>query len=197
MAGQAQCKHVKPDGTSCAAKAMASGWCWFHDASIAAQRDEARQRGARQTRRRRRKIALPPDTADLPLSCAEEVIAALAVTFNDVRKGAVDARVGNCLGLLAGTLLRAFQGDSDREGTAKPAPLTPPLLTPERVQRLLDQVRARHGLPPVGPKELTGPGQANGDSAGHDSAPLREGDLRNDFGTGLAVARTAAPTSRC
>jgi hypothetical protein len=40
-----------------------------------------------------------------------DVVKALAGTFNQVRKGEVDPKTGNCLGLLAGQLLRALQGD--------------------------------------------------------------------------------------
>jgi hypothetical protein len=120
MAGQVWCKHVKQDGTSCAAKAMPSGYCWFHDPAIKEQRDAARQRGAKQTKRRCSKIVLPPATADLPLSNVEEVVTALGITFNQVRKGEMDARTANCLGLLAGTLLRAFRGEHEVTVNVRP-----------------------------------------------------------------------------
>jgi hypothetical protein len=47
--------------------------------------------------------------ADVPLESVGDVVKALAGTFNQVRKGEVDPKTGNCLGLLAGQLLRALQ----------------------------------------------------------------------------------------
>jgi hypothetical protein len=48
-------------------------------------------------------------TDDVPLATVADVVKALATTFNDVRKGQLDPKTGNCLGLLAGQLLRAMQ----------------------------------------------------------------------------------------
>jgi hypothetical protein len=141
---------------------------------------------------------VPADVPDLPLRVVADVTALLGKTINEVRRGQLDPKAANCIGVLAGVLLRAFQDGREDAEPDKPAPLDVPLISAERMDRLLAEVRRRHGLPPVGPQELPGPGPAvNGESAGLDSAPLREGDLRNDFGTGLAVARTTAPTSRC
>jgi hypothetical protein len=39
-----------------------------------------------------------------------DVTAALAEAYNGVRTGRLDARVGNCLGVLAGVLLKAIEG---------------------------------------------------------------------------------------
>jgi hypothetical protein len=47
--------------------------------------------------------------ADVPLNSVADVVRALAATFNQVRKSEVDPKTGNCLGLLAGQLLRAMQ----------------------------------------------------------------------------------------
>jgi hypothetical protein len=172
MAEQAWCKHVKEDGTSCAAKAMPSGYCWFHDPAIKEKRDDARQRGAKQTKRRRSKIVLPPATADLPLSNVDEVVAALGVAFNQVRKGELDVRVGNCLGLLAGTLLRAFRGEKDEITlNVKPALPGKPLIGPEVLEGLLANVRREKAAtidhpPQIGLRELP-PVQTNGESIDH------------------------------
>jgi hypothetical protein len=48
-------------------------------------------------------------TEDVPLATVADVATAIARTFNDVRRGQLDAKVGNCLGLLAGQLLKALQ----------------------------------------------------------------------------------------
>jgi hypothetical protein len=108
-------------------------------------------------------VVLPSGTSDLPLTDVKEVAVALADTFNKVRRGEIDLRVGHCLAALAGQMLRAFQVDTERQiaVSVKPAPPTSPLLTPEQVQRLLNQVRARHDLSPpalpVVPTELPAP----------------------------------------
>jgi hypothetical protein len=57
-----------------------------------------------------RTATLPPDTPDLPLKTVGDVIAVLAVTMNQVRTGRLGVNVGNCLGVLAGVLLRAIEG---------------------------------------------------------------------------------------
>lgn len=62
-----------------------------------------------------------PAAADVPLATVGEVAAALATTFKGVRSGEIDAKVGNCLGLLAGQLLRALQESELAEEMAKQA----------------------------------------------------------------------------
>lgn len=156
MAGQVWCKHVKENGTSCAAKAMESGYCWFHDPAIKEQRDEARQRGAKQTKQRRTKILLPTDTADLPLNNPEEVAAALARTFNEVRRGEVDVRTANCLALIGSTLLRAFHGEEKLLTlNVKPAPPEKTLIGPEVLEQLLADARREQNRPQIGLRELS------------------------------------------
>jgi hypothetical protein len=173
MAGLPQCRHVRADGTTCRATPTATGLCYFHDERFADKRAEARRKGGAQTRQRRAKIALPHVSADLPLGSVGEVAAALAVCFNEVRKGELDARTANCLAVVAGTILRALDGEREiaREiaVTVKPSPLDVPLISAERRERLLAEVRARHGLPPVGPKEkeLMGPAPNGGEGVPH------------------------------
>jgi hypothetical protein len=185
MYGQPRCKHVKADGTTCGATATAGGtWCWFHDPDpvAQAQRDEARRRGGQETRRRRLKAAaftpsIPPALADLPLAKVEEVTAALADTFNRVRRGDLDVRVGNCLGLLAGQLLRAIRGEAEIAVTVKPQRIEPIKLTDEKIEEILAKARAsmaQRGLTPLPPNPPPAIGlkeappapapQANGDA---------------------------------
>jgi hypothetical protein len=54
---------------------------------------------------------LPPDTTDLPLTNPSEVVAALAQTFNQVRRGQLGVSVGNCLAIIATAILKAQEGD--------------------------------------------------------------------------------------
>jgi hypothetical protein len=102
------CKQVKADGTPCQANARpGSDWCIFHDPALAGRRAEARRAGGRE--RSRKAAVLPAGTADAPLATAGDVAAFLGQTINQVRKGQLDPKVGNCLGVLAGVLLRALE----------------------------------------------------------------------------------------
>jgi hypothetical protein len=66
---------------------------------------------------------VPPGTPDLPLDTVADVArAALAITFNQARRGQVGVALANCLGQLAGQLLRATEGgDLER----RPRPWSP------------------------------------------------------------------------
>jgi hypothetical protein len=54
---------------------------------------------------------LAPGTADVPLATVADVLALLAATVNQVRRGELDAKVGNCIGCLSGIALRAIEGN--------------------------------------------------------------------------------------
>jgi hypothetical protein len=100
-----QCNYVKPDGTRCESHALRTKErCLTHDPDSAERRAEGRRRGGEA----RRAAVLPADTPDLPLKTAEDVCAALADTFNKVRRGELDARVGNCLAAIGSQLIRSI-----------------------------------------------------------------------------------------
>lgn len=108
-----RCKHTKLDGSACRAKAQpGKSYCMFHDPSLAERRAQGRKQGGIN----RCKVAstLPLDTPDLPLDTVKDVVAMLAQTMNQVRTGKVAVQIGNCLGVLAGVLLKALEG-SDLE----------------------------------------------------------------------------------
>jgi hypothetical protein len=107
------CSRVKSDGTRCRAKPRpGSTFCIFHDPTLAAKRADGRRRGG--INRSRPAATLPPDTPPLPLKTIADVVAALGETMNQVRTGKIAVNVGNCLGVLAGVLLKAIEG-SDHE----------------------------------------------------------------------------------
>lgn len=109
MSGPRKCCFVKPDGTACRANAIASGdYCFFHAPDRAEARKAAGGKGGRRGRKRPVGV-LPKDAEDVALATVADVTNALAATFNQVRSGQLDAKTGNCLGLLAGQLLRALQ----------------------------------------------------------------------------------------
>src|SRR4051794_25001311 len=105
------CTHRKPDGTPCRAPAVhGSDRCCFHDPALAGRTAEGRKKGGAIRGGTIRAATLPPDSPDLPLKSVADVTAALAEADNAVRTGRMDARAGNCLGVLAGALLRAIEG---------------------------------------------------------------------------------------
>lgn len=109
MEAWVRCRFRKPDGTRCRGQARRGKQsCTFHDPDLAAERAEGRRRGG--IGRSRPAAVAPSDAPDLPLRTAADVTAALADAFNRVRRGQLDVKVGNCLGLLAGQLLRAIDG---------------------------------------------------------------------------------------
>jgi hypothetical protein len=101
------CGHTKPDGTPCKAAALAgSDRCFWHAKDRQKDRKAASRRGGQAAHRKT--AVLPADAPDAPLSTVADVVALLGETVHQVRTGAVDVRVGNCVGLLAGQLLRAL-----------------------------------------------------------------------------------------
>jgi hypothetical protein len=132
---------VKADGSSCGATAQPSGYCWFHDPALVAEREEARKRGGRRPKKTL-KVVIPPELTDLPLETVEDVVNAIADTANRVRRGELSTGVGQCLSQLFGTLLRALRGEQAILMTVKPAQLSPSKITEEDKQRLLAEVRA-------------------------------------------------------
>ena len=105
------CRHIKDDGRPCrAVRLHGSDYCFFHDPTKAAERTAARRTGGLHGRA----AVLPPDTPSRSVKTAADVIDLLSETINQVRVRAVDPRVGNCVGYLAGIILKAVeQGDME------------------------------------------------------------------------------------
>ena len=106
---QARCRSRKQDGTRCEAQALpGKASCVFHDPSSAESRADGRRRGGKT--RSRPAAVLPASTPDAPLGTEADVVTLLGATINQVRRGELDTKVGNCLALLCGQLIRAMQG---------------------------------------------------------------------------------------
>jgi hypothetical protein len=102
------CQATKEDGTQCRATAgCGSRFCFFHDPGKADEREAARRAGG--IERTRRRPVLPSDTPDLPLRSATDIVELLAQTMNQVRRGQLDPKNGNCIGLLASVALKAME----------------------------------------------------------------------------------------
>ena len=106
-----RCKAVTADGTPCRAQRVhGAEYCFFHDPQRAEDRAAAQQAGGRKGRA----AVLPAETPRRPVETAADVIALLGETIHQVRTGALDPRVGNCVGYLSGTILKAIQqGDME------------------------------------------------------------------------------------
>jgi hypothetical protein len=103
------CQHVHANGKRCRAPTKAEAeWCFYHDPARA--HDRARESSAGGKARKRPEITLPTETPDLPLKSVGDVVVLLGETLNAVRKGKMEAKVGNAIGQLAGVLLRALEG---------------------------------------------------------------------------------------
>jgi len=109
-----RCTKTKADGTICRANARTgSAFCFFHDPAVAKQRMAARKAGG--IERSKKAAVLPSSLPDVPLKSVQDVVALLAATINQVRKGQVDPRISNAVGYLAGILLKGMeQGDTEK-----------------------------------------------------------------------------------
>jgi hypothetical protein len=150
------CKFQKADGTTCRATSTPSGFCWFHDPQREQERAEARRKGGK--RRRQNPAVLPLiGMEDVPLATVTDVATAIAKTFNDVRKGQVDPKTGNCLGLLAGQLLKALQNSELAVAI-------------EELQRQIAEIKQSGNGNPAQPREAAA-GGSDGASPAPDAGP--------------------------
>jgi len=100
-----KCKLYKSDGTKCEAWAMQdSEFCYLHNPEIT--EEEKKEMQSRGGRANIIKILepLPP----VKLKNGNDVIALLEDTINKVRAGEMDLKVANCIGYLAGHLIKTI-----------------------------------------------------------------------------------------
>ena len=110
MAERPRCEGKRKDGQACRVTALpGSRFCLFHDPAQAQTRKRAQRKGG--TNRSKRAAVLPADAPNAPLQTVPEVVAFLGLTVNRVCRGELDAKVGNCVGVLCGQLLRALGPD--------------------------------------------------------------------------------------
>jgi hypothetical protein len=120
MSTAGRCGFVRPDGSQCGGAALRNSdpsLCFFHSPSAQEKRAAARQAGGR--KRIRAAAVLPHDTPDVPLRTITDVAALLGATINQVRRGELDPKVANCIGLLAGQLAKCIQGGDLEQRLAK------------------------------------------------------------------------------
>lgn len=101
-----KCRFIKPDGTKCEAWAMSnSEFCYLHNPEISNEEKREIQSRGGQANKIKVLEPLPP----IEIKKGEDVIFLLEDTINKVRAGEMDLRVANCIGYLAGHLLRAIE----------------------------------------------------------------------------------------
>ncbi len=101
-----QCQATKQNGGGCEATALSdSDFCFFHDPSIAAERKAAQSLGGKGNRMK----TLDPNTPGVKIQNSENIIALLAETIDQVRRGIIDHRVANAVGYLANIAMRAVE----------------------------------------------------------------------------------------
>ncbi len=97
-----QCAGTRKDGTPCTAKVMGPGdYCYAHDASRTAERDEARRKGGTGRATRARLDRLVPATL-------RPMIASLLGALDEVHRGDLDPKRASAMASLAGAIVRAY-----------------------------------------------------------------------------------------
>ena len=101
-----QCKKIKTNRNQCKGNAMLNGqFCYFHNPAIPEdQKQQNRASGGRQNA-----IAIAEPLTPIPLQNTADVVSLLASTINEVRAGRMEVRMANCLGVLSGHLIKAFE----------------------------------------------------------------------------------------
>ena len=106
------CKARKKDGTRCKVIAsLGSDFCFFHDPDRAIERKAARSQGGSCGLIR----TLLADAPDVRIDSCADVVTLISETINQVRRGQIDPKVGNCVGYLLNIGLKALdQGDVEK-----------------------------------------------------------------------------------
>ena len=101
-----ECKHIKDDGTRCGQPAMRNDdHCFWHSKNISEKKkEEVRKKGGKVV-----KILSQESLEPIKIEDTVDVVLLLADTINRARAGKMDTRVANCVGLLSGQILRAFE----------------------------------------------------------------------------------------
>lgn len=101
-----KCNFIKENGKQCQANAMSeSDYCYLHNPEIAEEVKRLNQIRGGENRAVVLKEALPPMEIHTP----DDTISLLADTIGRVRAGEMDIKVANCIGVLSGHLLKAFE----------------------------------------------------------------------------------------
>lgn len=99
-----QCTFIKENNEQCQANAITdSDFCFSHDPNMEEAKIIATTKGGQSPKRNYN--PLPP----IEIAGSKDIIRLLVTTIGEVRQGEIDIRVANCVGFLAGHLIRAFE----------------------------------------------------------------------------------------
>lgn len=101
-----KCNHTKSNGDHCNAHSMENSvYCFFHCPNITEEEKKAVQSRGGKGYALRNTSPLPPVSISEP----KDVVSLLEQTINQVRAGEMDVKVGNCIGVLSGHLIKAME----------------------------------------------------------------------------------------
>lgn len=104
-----KCTKKKENGERCNANAMKSGkYCFLHNPEIS---KETKTALAKQGGENRAVTVISP-AEPIRLDTIKDAKYLIADTINNVRGGNLDIRIANCLGVLAGHLIKAIETES-------------------------------------------------------------------------------------
>lgn len=99
-----KCKF-KVKGKQCDAPAMKnSDYCFFHSEKYEKERKEAQSRGGQANA-----ITVITPLPPMEIKAPQDVVNLLEDTINQVRAGELDVKIGNCIGVLSGHLIKALE----------------------------------------------------------------------------------------
>jgi len=101
-----QCIFKKTDNNTCQANAMhGTEFCYLHNPKISIEeKKDAQKRGGES-----KNLTILDPLPVIEITKSRDVISLLNDTVSRVRSGEMDVRVANCLGVLSGQLLKAFE----------------------------------------------------------------------------------------
>jgi hypothetical protein len=100
-----QCKYKSKEGKQCSAHAMHdSEHCFFHSSDQEKQRKQAQVKGGKGNL-----VIVKEPLPPVEIKEVSDVVKLLEDTVNRVRSGEVDVRIGNCIGVLSGQLIKALE----------------------------------------------------------------------------------------
>lgn len=102
-----KCKHTKEDGANCGAYAMTgSEFCYLHNPAIP---DENKRLAQTRGGTNRAVMTIADPLPAIKLDTPQDAVTLIADTINRVRAGELDVRIANCIGVLSGHLIKAFE----------------------------------------------------------------------------------------
>lgn len=106
MMTEKRCKFIKSNGKQCEAWAMKdSNYCFLHNPDISDKEKKTIQSKGGQANKIKVLKPLPP----IKINHSKDIVLLLEDTINKVRGGEMDLKVANCLGYLAGHLIKAIE----------------------------------------------------------------------------------------